>query len=326
MLRTVASYYSGIGGGMLGAVQAGLKPLWAADDRDFVKATHFRHTWKDYLEAINSPWEIPRFSAEIKPSALLEPPDLLAGSPPCKRFSSLAVRKKDRHVFDPRELEVIKFFNVVQLLNPKAFILENLKKLSDFIQWDPETHSVLAGKGHLLFLQHYHIKLVVLDSYDYKVPQRRKRLYWIGIRENLIEDTKLFDSREPWKVGPGTAIRAAFRDVKNRFNMEVSSHSAERIVGFAKLQPGDSYYGTQNNRRLHWDKPSPTITSHRTSYVHPSKPRTLTVRETARLMGFVDHFLFYGTRTSQFDQVGCGITPPVTTALTKYINSELPEE
>ena len=110
-------------------------------------------------------------------------------------------------------------------------------------------------------------------------------------------------------------------------NHKVPNHSRERILGFSRLRPGDSYYGTQNNRRLDPDKPAYTITSHCTQHVHYKLDRVLTVRECARFMGFPDSFTFTGPTTKQLDQVGKAIVVPVIQDLLKqlveYLKSNL---
>ena len=100
-------------------------------------------------------------------------------------------------------------------------------------------------------------------------------------------------------------------------------HSDKRIEGFRKLKPGESYYSTQNNKRLIVDMPAGTVTSHCSRFVHPTAPRVLTVRETARLMGFPDDFVFYGTEGQQLDQVGKAVVPQVAAALCLYIRKKL---
>ena len=61
-------------------------------------------------------------------------------------------------------------------------------------------------------------------------------------------------------------------------------------------------------KRLCRSKPSWTVVAHLYKdgymYIHPTQPRTITVREAARLQSFPDRFIFYGSRTSQFKQVG----------------------
>jgi len=72
-------------------------------------------------------------------------------------------------------------------------------------------------------------------------------------------------------------------------------------------------------------KPAGTIASHCSRFVHPVHPRVLTVRETARLMGFPDDFVFYGSETQQLDQVGKAIVPQVAYYLALYLKSKLDE-
>ena len=85
---------------------------------------------------------------------------------------------------------------------------------------------------------------------------------------------------------------------------------------------------SQNHRIIDGHKISPTITaSFYSSFIHPSQPRNLTVREAARIQTFPDSFRFYGKKTTlskrllakkgiyeelhldQFNQVGNAVPP-----------------
>ena len=66
-------------------------------------------------------------------------------------------------------------------------------------------------------------------------------------------------------------------------------------------------------RRIRWDKPAPTVVAHLAKdgymFIHPIHQRTITVREAARFQSFPDSFVFKGSMTSQFRQVGNAVPP-----------------
>jgi len=58
-------------------------------------------------------------------------------------------------------------------------------------------------------------------------------------------------------------------------------------------------------------------------YVHPAQSRTITVREAARIQGFPDRFIFRGSRTDQFKQVGNAVPPLMAMAVAMKIRDIL---
>ncbi|MEU3109291.1 DNA (cytosine-5-)-methyltransferase [Streptomyces albidoflavus] len=73
----------------------------------------------------------------------------------------------------------------------------------------------------------------------------------------------------------------------------------------------DNY--TDKYKKLDWDDRSRSITAHIAKdgywYIHPREPRTLTVREAARIQTFPDRFRFAGTRSDAFRQIGNAVPP-----------------
>ena len=84
-----------------------------------------------------------------------------------------------------------------------------------------------------------------------------------------------------------------------------------------------------SQRPLKWDKPSPTIVSLPEDFVHPSQPRTMTVREMARFQSFPDTFEFRSKETTgslrrrfevpQYTQVGNAVPPILAEAVGRHI-------
>jgi len=130
-------------------------------------------------------------------------------------------------------------------------------------------------------------------------------------------------------------------------NGELSNHYAARLSSanlarLAHIKPGQDWRDlprdllpsgmqralrkdhTRRYRRMTWDGvPRAVITRFRDpksgEYTHPEQDRTITIREAARLQGFPDSFVFYGHRSSQYEQVGNA----VPTQLAEAIASEI---
>lgn len=127
------------------------------------------------------------------------------------------------------------------------------------------------------------------------------------------------------------------------FNHVARSHKQRDLDTFNAMKLGDKWkdlerkyknlYGYRDDifrdkfKRLWKDRPSWTVTAHLHKdgyvYIHPTQPRTITVREAARLQSFPDRFRFMGARTHQFKQVGNAVPPLLAKAVADSLGKTL---
>lgn len=137
------------------------------------------------------------------------------------------------------------------------------------------------------------------------------------------------------------------------YNHIAMKHTQRLINRFAAIKPGNNLlhvwetHGavrrgnpsqksnikfSQNNLRLHGNKPAPTIAaSFQSNFIHPYLNRNFTAREGARLQSFPDDFIFKGMRTkmswekglSQYQQIGNAVPPLLAYEIAKVIKEKL---
>jgi DNA (cytosine-5)-methyltransferase 1 len=113
--------------------------------------------------------------------------DVIIGGPPCQGFSVSGKRMLD----DPRNNLYKSFVEIVQEIKPKVFIMENV----------PGLIRLFGGKVKEEVLEDfsslgYEVKVQLLSSDAYGVPQQRKRVFFVGINKEKISNTKEFSFPE----------------------------------------------------------------------------------------------------------------------------------
>lgn len=98
---------------------------------------------------------------------------------------------------------------------------------------------------------------------------------------------------------------------------------SKRLEQIRKSGGRTTYYG-----RLVWDKPAFTITTYfnrlgNSSNLHPLQNRMISIREGARLQSFSDSFIFSGTKTSQYKQIGNAVPPLLARVIAELIEPHL---
>ena len=237
--------------------------------------------------------------------------DFFVGGIPCQSYSTAGKREglndqeKGGLFYD--------YLRILDEIEPSMFMIENVEGL------------ISINKGETLELmikelekRQYNVVYKVLNSIHYNVPQKRKRLIIIG----TTIDVK-FQFPEPNQNI--LTMKDALKEVPES---EGTKYSEEKKKVMELVPQGGcwinlpedvkkKYMGNSLNsgggkrgiaRRLSWDEPSLTLTTSpcqkQTERCHPSETRPLKTREYARIQTFPDNFVFEGSISSIYKQIG----------------------
>lgn len=177
------SLYSGAGGLDEGLIRAGFEVIFANDVN--------KDACKTYSANLGNHIKCGDIALLKEDLLFNNTVDLVAGGPPCQGFS--VAGKMDPN--DPRSKHVWTFSEIVAKVQPKAFIMENVKALGVLKKWEPLRIALLNKFRRLGYATNY----VILNSSEFDVPQARYRVFFIGFKTNptLIPDLK--QMIEPFK-------------------------------------------------------------------------------------------------------------------------------
>lgn len=268
----------------------------------------------------------------------VEAVDLLVGGPPCQSFSIIGKRQG---LADRRGQLLYDFARLVSELNPPAFILENVANLARF-----ESGEVFRTFVRELETNGYVVKSQVLAVADFGVPQMRKRLFAVGIRGSAAFDYPPEPTHGPGRSQAGLFTRELkpYRTARDAIgdladvdtpegelvpNHEPTVHSPRMLAAFAKLAPGTRDKKSHHDR-LHPDRPSYTLRAGSGNFsplrpVHYEYDRVISVRESARVQGFSDDFVWPDSipRLQQYRQVGNAVPPIMARVLAEHVGQIL---
>lgn len=249
-------------------------------------------------------------------------PLILVSGPPCQGFSIAGPRNPT----DPRNQVLMAVARAIGILKPRYALIENVARVL------AQPHNKrLAQFKETISLSGYSVQSIVLDAADFGVAQKRRRAFFLVTKSELdlqqvqalLEELKCpeMNVRTALKGLPKAGVRPDDYDDEKYYgtpsNHFAMQHSKEVISKIAKLKPGT---GPMSYRRLHPLKPSKTIFSgHRAPPAHFLQPRSITVREAARLQGFPDSFRVYGSFGNQMQQVTNAVPPPLAQAVLKVL-------
>jgi DNA (cytosine-5)-methyltransferase 1 len=176
---TFFDLFAGAGGLSLGCQLAGATPAFALEQDKWAAET-FRHNHPDVTL-------LERDIECVSDSEILElerlRPALIVGGPPCQGFSHSNVVNKDPS--DPRNSLFREFVRFVRLVQPKAYLIENVPGLlnSRLSSGQPVIDVISRSFSDI----GYSCNWRVLEASDFGVPQYRPRLFIVGFRGDLAK-------------------------------------------------------------------------------------------------------------------------------------------
>lgn len=268
----------------------------------------------------------------------------MIGGPPCQDFSINGSLKG----FDgERGKLTIVFFDKILELKPTFFVMENVTGLTKRKETKEYLQTLLKRVE-----KEYYVDHEKLNSLDFGIPQHRERVFFIGIRKELISN-KLVEQSSFGKWFPFP--------VNEKYQNSVTKYNWGKQVEFGKTltKPKDvpfelcvesclvphremnttpnaneffNLYVSENilqaiqegetNRpsfkRLHRFKYSPTTCyGNNEVHLHPYKHRRLSVREALRIQGVPDEYVLPVELplTKKFKIIGNGVPVPLAEAV-----------
>ena len=311
---TSIELFAGAGGMALGMEKAGFRHLLLNDfDRYAAETLRLnRPEWNvvhgDVSKIDFSPWR--------------GKTDMLSGGFPCQSFSYAG---KKMGFEDTRGTLFYEFARALKEIQPKIFLAENVRGLfsHDKGRTLQTMISVFKSMGYEV------LEPRVLRAIHYRVPQKRERLFIVGIHKQYA-DSVSFDWPRPYaKVY--TLKDALKKGELYRTDVPVSEGQRypEKKRKVLELVPPGGYWKdlppemqkaymmksfylgggkTGIARRISWDEPCLTLTcspaQKQTERCHPDETRPFQVREYARIQTFPDEWQFAGSVTQQYKQIG----------------------
>ncbi len=295
--------FAGFGGFTAGAQAAGVEVLWAANHWPLAVRAHaanhpgVEHVCQDLRQA---DWtKLPRY-------------DLLLASPACQGHSS-ASQPKRRLYHDAMRATAWAVVDCADVTEPRAIVVENVL---DFRRWRlyQTWREALRQLG-------YTLSEVEVDATAHGVPQRRRRLFIVGLRGRAMPLRLARPHEEPafgpcidWAAGRWRPVRKA-------------SPGARARIAAARELHGDRFLvqHVTGHKGVPLSEPIRTITTKdQWAVIDGDRYRPLTIREVARAQGFPETYRWPGeaTRGEAYKGFGNAVPPPVARDLITEVADE----
>lgn len=326
----VISLFAGCGGLDLGFEKAGYNVIWA-NEYDVTICDTYKYNHPNTTLLIK---DIRTISCSDIPDC-----DGIIGGPPCQSWSEGG---KGLGIEDPRGQLFLDYIRIVEGKKPKFFLIENVAGLLEERHNDALNFflSKLTGAGYFVYYE-------LLNASDYRIPQDRFRVFFVGIRNDIKQKFNFPDSTCNNPITLKEAIGDIIEQPRTYNRDKVLSENNTRLNHDVYTGPYDSKYMSRNRVRG-WNETSFTIQAQaRNIPQHPQAPkmsyfssnkrcfvtgqehlyRRLSVRECARIQTFPDNFKFiYTDIIDGYKMVGNAVPPRLAYLLAIQLRKTLENE
>lgn len=349
-MMTVIDLFAGVGGLSLGFSEEGFEVVYANEyDKSIAKSFKLNHPKAEVDDR-----DITEIDIENTFSKYKDKITVVMGGPPCQGFSQKGKRIGLR---DPRNFMFQKFVDVVRVVSPEFFILENVPNIltAENGYFKKEIIEMFSELG-------YDVKATVLKAEQFGVPQTRRRAVFLGRKNKLefeiptgnkerVTVSEAIDDLPKLKSGEGSEESTYTKAPTNKYQKQMRKNS-KKLMNHVATKHSDvalerlkliglnggkedlpDHHRTKSIHSGTWTRLKPdgfarTITTRFDTpssgqFTLPFQDRCITVREAARLQSFPDDFIFYGTKSNQMLQVGNAVPPKLARELAKVIKENI---
>ena len=252
--------------------------------------------------------------------------DILDGSPPCSTFSMAGSREKawgkKKHFREGQASQVLSdlffdYLDLVERLKPKVAIAENVKGM------------ILGNaKGYTKLVMDrfreigYRPQLFLLNAADCGVPQRRERVFFCALRNDIQKPMLKLAPKHRWiSAGEATADLQSLTD-KERNDIATRPTGIDQRY-WSKTKAGQSYASVADGSAFNYfklspNKPSCTLSGNAHVYTHWSEFRKITYKEFKRLGAFPDDYQAQSDKIGKY-MIGMSVPPKMTEQVARAV-------
>jgi len=346
----VVELFCGCGGTSLGFEMAGFQVICGVD----IHKPSIESFAKNHPNSATIFGDIKKIEAsDIKKVVGDLPIHVLIGGVPCQGFS-LNNRKRNKN--DKRNSLYRELIRIAKDLQPEIIIIENVSGLISSGDAQEQIKKNIRSELKMT------ISCKILNAQDYGVPQKRNRLFFVGLKGDQefkfdeivktngpgkknkyvtlaeaigdLPSLRAGDSSEKYKTAPKITYQKLMRSMVNGHglqNHKAPKHPAATIKKIANTKPGLPIYPRFRQRiRLKWEDLSPTQVAGgirpQFQFGHPADARGLTIRERCRIQSFPDNFFIAGGIVQGRVQTGNAVPPFLAKAVAKSLIKRLKNE